>query len=259
MKNRMHILRQLIILTGTMLAFLSLSAQDYEYTTKAKHTPNNFGKRYCVGVIFGPGIDWLQPKTIDYTRDKTVFNFRAGVTLDINFTHDTYYYFTTGVLFNYDGGRMQFKDYATIDSTFTLAHINRKYQAYYLTIPTGIKLKTPNFGNFVIAANFGLYHSFLLSSSLKDKISIEAAGEIVDIDPSRIGHAKTKPLWIREAVYAGLGLEYIIRDNFRAFFYTNFSHTFTNFFNGKKCANTHSGEKEIAKLNSVEFIVGLNF
>lgn len=246
-----------------MLAVVSLSAQnqdpDYELTAKAKHNASGQGRRFTVGVAFGPGIDWLQPKTKDYNRDGAVFNFRAGVNFDVNFTQATYYYFSTGLFFHYDGGRLAFRDFATIDSIPMAADISRRYKAYYLTIPTGIKLKTPDFNNFVIAANFGMYHSFLLSSSVKDKVSIEAAGEMVEISPERIGHAETRPLKIREAIYAGLGLEYIIRGDFRAFFYANFSHTFTNFFNGQKCWNGISGEREIAKLNSVEFIVGLNF
>lgn len=263
MNNSLRFLKQIILFAGIMLAFVSLSAQnqeqDYELTAKAKHNNNGMGRRFTVGVAFGPGIDWLQPKTIDYTREKTVFNFRAGVLFDVNFTQATYYYFSTGLFFHYDGGRLAFRDFTRIDSIPQAADISRRYKAYYLTIPTGIKLKTPDFSNFVIAANFGMYHSFLLSSSIKDKVTIEAAGEMVEISPERIGHAETRPLKIREAIYAGLGLEYIIRGDFRAFFYANFSHTFTNFFNGQKCWNGISGEKEVAKLNSVEFIVGLNF
>lgn len=258
MNNRTRLLKRIFILAGMMLAFVSLSAQnqdqDYELTAKAKHNTNGLGRRFTVGVAFGPGIDWLQPKTIDYAREKTVFNFRAGVIFDVNFTQATYYYFSTGLFFHYDGGRLAFRGITTIDSIPTVTDINRRYKAYYLTIPTGIKLKTPDFNNFVIAANFGMYHSFLLSNSVKDKVSIEVAGEMVEISP----HAETHPLKIREAIYAGLGLEYIIRGDFRAFFYANFSHTFTNYFNGKVC-RTINDEKEIAKLNSVEFIVGLNF
>ena len=266
MNNSLRFLKHIIIFAGIMLTFVALSAQnqdpDYELTAKAKHNASGQGRRFTVGVAFGPEIDWLQPKTIDYNRDGTVFGFRAGVNFDVNFTQATYYYFSTGLFFHYDGGRLAFRDHITYDDTVHVqASISRRYKAYYLTIPTGIKLKTPDFNNFVIAANFGMYHSFLLSSSVKDKASIEineVEGKMVDIS-ERIGHAETRPLKIREAIYAGLGLEYIIRGDFRAFFYANFSHTFTNFFNGQKCWNGITGEKEVAKLNSVEFIVGLNF
>lgn len=246
--------KQFFSLTFLLICCFTLAGQ--EYAAKASSSSNSSGRRISVGVAVGPGFNWLQPKTPFYEKGKSSFSIHVGVPLDVNFTKANNYYFSTGLFFDYASGNLLYPDTSIINTRPMLAQIDRKYKAYYLTIPTGIKLKTPDFNNFVIAANFGMYHSFLLSSSNEDHVSIESFG---DVDPSVITPDKTKPLWIREAVYAGLGLEYVIRGDFRSFIYVNFSHTFTNFFNGKKSINKYYNEKEVAKLNGIEFILGLNF
>lgn len=247
---RKHIFALALILVYSLTLF------GQNYTEKAKRLSDDEGRRVSVGIAVGPGMNWLQPKIPYYGKGKNSFSIHVGVPIDINFTKATNYYFSTGLFFDYASGNLIYQDTATIISKPMLALIDRTYKAYYITIPTGIKLKTPNFNKFVIAASFGMYHSILLSASNEDKVSMDDFG---DIDPSLVTPEQIKPLWIREAVYAGLGLEYVINTNFRSYIYVNFTHTFTNYFNGKKCYNGYYKTKEVAKLNGLELILGLNF
>lgn len=230
----------------SILAFfgLSLFAQ----------TSNPSGRRVTVGLTFGTAIDWLSPKTDGYESDGVKVGLRYGIPIDINFTKQANYYFiSTGLFFKHTGGKLNFTENTQLDETTYAVLMKRKYSAAYLVIPTGIKLKTPSFSNFVFAGNFGLSHAFLLDSKKVDEYKI---GDTPIQDPKKMKY--NKALFFNEAVYIGIGFEYIIKDDFRANFFINYNYTLTNYFSNK-AKNDYSGQKEKGNLGSVDFVVGVTF
>ena len=219
------------------------------------HEPHEsgFGKRVTLGLSFGIGPDWLNPRTDSLYRNGPIVALKYGIPIDINFNHKENYYFTTGLFFNHSGGKLHFTGigYAADSS---LRVLDRQYSAIYLTIPTGIKLKTPSMNGFVVAANFGLYHSFRLNAKAFDKY--HAHGD--NVKTNKYMYMDETALF-REAGYIGLGMEYVVTDNFRLYFYTIYNHTFTNFFNPRKSYNLANGTKDKASLGGVELQIGLCF
>ena len=217
------------------------------------HRPHDaeFGKRITLGVSFGVGPGMLNPRTDSVNRAGVVVTMRYGIPLDINFTTKNNYYFTTGVFFSHSGGRLRFVD--DIEEVGVVETM-RKYNAIYLTIPTGIKLKTPSMKGFVVAAKFGLYHSFRLTAKAFDQYELEDRKVTTD----KYMYKEQTALF-SEAGFIGLGMEYVIKDDFRAFFYVSYAHTFINFFGKKAEANFLSGRDMRATAGNIEFMVGICF
>ncbi len=214
---------------------------------------NPAGRRVTVGLSFGPSIDWLTPKIENYDGGGIKIGVKYGIPVDINFTKQANYYFSTGLFFSHNGGKLKFMDYTTILDSTNLVSMNRSYSATYLIIPTGIKLKTPSFKNFVIAGNFGLSHGFLLKGKKLDKYKIG------DDDMGDLKKENYKELlFFKETIYVGVGVEYIIKDDFRANFFINYNYTLTNFFSGK-AFNEYYKIKEKGNLGSVDFVFGVTF
>lgn len=207
------------------------------------------GKRVTVGLSVGPSIDWLGPKTEGYEGNGAKMGLRYGIPVDINFTEANNYYFSTGILFSHSGGKLKFTDYRPDQSVPEVADISRKYNSIYISIPTGVKLKAPNFGDFVVAGNFGFYHGFLLSSRYVDSYNGSRDSRKADFKRAN---------FFKESLYVGLGVEYIIQDDFRASLYINYSYTLTNYFKNKT-NNEYTGQKERGNLNCLEFIFGIQF
>ena len=215
---------------------------------------NPAGRRVTVGLSFGPSIDWLSPKTDNYQGDGIKIGVKYGIPVDINFTKQANYYFSTGLFFSHNGGKLKFMDNTILDSNTYSVLMNRSYSATYLIIPTGIKLKTPSFKNFVFAGNFGLSHGFLLKGKKLDQCKI---GDRDIVDPKKVNYKEL--LFFKESVYVGVGVEYIIKDDFRANFFINYNYTFTNFFSGKALNEYYGNIKEKGNLGSIDFVFGVTF
>lgn len=219
------------------------------------HEPreNGIGKRVTLGLSFGIGPDWLNPRTDSLYRNGPIVALKYGIPIDINFNQKENYYFTTGIFFNHSGGKFHLTGLG-YGADSVLRILDRQYSAIYLTIPTGIKLKTPSMNGFVVAANFGLYHSFRLNAKVFDKYRFQGN----DVKTNKYMYMDETALF-REAGYIGLGMEYVVTDNFRLYFYAIYNHTFTNFFNPKKSYNLANDVKDKASLGGVELQIGLCF
>ena len=204
-------------------------------------------KKVNVGITVGPTIDWISVKTAGYTKGGALIGICYGVPLDVNLTGDENYYFSTGIKMEHVGGKLKYKDVQEGDVT-------RKYNAIFLSIPTGIKLKTPSFSDFVIAGHFGLSHAVALSSKKMDRIKVS------DIEEKTLKKTKYEEgLFFKESLYAGIGLEYIIKNNSRASFMVNYSYAFTNYHNRKALSYFDNNERLKGNLNTVEFVFGIFF
>lgn len=236
-------MKKRIILFFALLFFTTglIFAQENNFTA-IEFSPE--GKRVKVGLVVGTGVDWFMPKNLKFEREGASMNFQVGIPIDINLTKESYYYFTTGLIFQHLGGKMKFES-DLIEPTPIAT--KRYYPSMYLTIPTGIKLKTPQFKKFVFGVNFGLYHSFLLSAKVKDKYRYNDKDYITE-------QKSTKEMAIfKEAAYIGIGGEFIIKNDFRAFLFVNYVYSFTNSFSRSNMEN------EKGNLSSVEIIFGVNF
>jgi len=207
------------------------------------------GRRYSLGFCVGSGADWIIPKSDGFSNAGAVASLRYGIPVDINFTTATNYYFTTGLMFQHLGGKQKFTLSDTANNLMNIEGNIRSYRSIFITIPVGVKLKTPDFKNFVFAVNFGLQQSFSISSKATDKYQLEdgTKGNIKRNDFSK------STFLFREAAYMGIGLEYVIKDDFRVNLFFNYSYTFTNYFR----KSTEWGEK--GNLNSLEIVLGCNF
>lgn len=242
MKNMKTRILTIFILLGLSLGYVTAQTNTKKDTIVPPH-----GKRVIVGLMVGSGADWIKPRNDKFTTNGGYANLSYGIPVDINFTTGQYYYFSTGVMFHHLGGKLKF-DLAEPASPTGLVETKRLYRSIYLTIPTGIKLKTPQFKNFIFGGNFGLYHSFLLSAKSYDKYTIGNT----DIKKTNAPYVNQMAIF-REAGYLGIGGEYIIKGEFRVFLYVNYAYSFTNFFSRNNIL------KEKGNVNSVEVITGFSF
>ncbi|MDL2297340.1 PorT family protein [Bacteroidales bacterium OttesenSCG-928-B11] len=229
-------MKKTLLIVCLILSSISLLAQD--------------GKRVNIGLSIGPSIDWISPKTDNYERDGIGIGLRYGVPVDINFTHGSNYYFSTGIKFEHIGGKMNFP---FIYNEKEVA-LNRKYTAMFLSIPTGIKLKTPTFGSMVFAGNFGFLHGLKLNGKFIDTWVDENGNNVMQNKKEEYENCA----FFKESIYVGLGAEYIIQEDFRASFYINYAYTITNFFN-KKAINPTTNLREKGNPGAVEFVFGIHF
>ncbi len=212
-----------------------------------------FGKRISLGLSFGMGPNWLNPRSDSLNRGGVTLALKYGIPIDVNFTQKENYYFTTGLFFNHSGGKLAFNGIAA-GTDNQLLPLTRQYSAIYVTIPTGIKLKTPSMDGFVIAANFGLYHSFRINAKASDQYSFQ--GDEVKSD--KYMYTESAALF-SETGFIGLGTEYVVSDNFRVYFYALYNHSFLNYFNPKNSNNLATGAKDKATVGGVELQIGLSF
>lgn len=254
MKNKIFLTILIVAFTLSVFGQVENPAKEENVGKGAKASTGHVtpGRRYTLGFTFGTGADWMVVRGDSALRAGAVVNLRYGVPIDINFTKASNYYFTTGLLMHHSGGKTKFDEMVYSNGEETHAQNvtkTRTYRSIYLTIPTGIKLKTPDFKKFVFGVNLGLYHSFRLTSRTVDKFTIGNS----ETTEKNNKFEKSTALF-REAGYLGIGLEYIIKNDFRAYFYMNYAYTFTNYFSKKARSATQD-----AKLNSVEFVLGCTF
>jgi len=210
-------------------------------------------KKIVVGITAGPSIDWFFQKNDHYEKGGIIIGVRYGIPLDVNLTDAENYYFSTGLKVEHSGGKIKYKGvydkFPEENASFTTA-----YNSIFFSIPTGIKLKTPSFNNFVIAGNFGLSHALALHNTKKNHVDVGKV-EVIDKKWSKYENCS----FFKESVFVGIGLEYIIRDNCRASFMANYSYSFTNYHNRKAVNQFETKEKLKGNLNAIDFVFGIFF
>lgn len=216
-----------------------------------------FGSIVNFGITFAPNIGWMYDHTAGYEKNGVVMGMRYGVNLNLNLTKRKNFYFSTGLFGEHCGGKMQFIDNIPIGSTWiadsTLTH--RTYRSIYLTIPTGITMKSNSFSNFYVCGNVGLSHSFNLNATNTDSYLFDD-GELW----SREKKDSDEAALFKESFFVGLGMEYAVTPNMRAGVMINYVQSITNYFKGKgKAQNGYSGLDQRANLGYVEIALNINF
>ena len=62
----------------------------------------------------------------------------------------------------------------------------------------------------------------------------------------------------KESIFAGIGLEYVIKNNLKGKLYVNYSQSLNNYFS-KNAKNSCTGVKEKAAIGTIEVLFGLSF
>lgn len=219
--------------------------------------PGN-GSRINFGITFAPTITWMYPHTQGYESNGALMGLRYGVNLNINLTKRKNYYFSTGLFAEHCGGKMKFLDNVTKSELFDLDSIptQRDYRSIYLTIPTGVTLKTNSINNFFVCGNLGLMHSFNLRASNVDSYLFGEDEELW----SRQEQMSQEATLFKETAYVGLGFEYSVTPKMRAGLMLNYVHSLTNYFKGPGLAqNSYSKVDQKANLGYVEIALNINF
>ncbi len=237
------------VLVATLLIVTWCSFAQNNYVPPAKPY------KVLVSVFAGPTLDWVQPSTVNYALVSPSLGARVGIPVDINLTDEENYYFSTGVHMKFDNTLLTFPEQYPFQNYVDTVITTRNYSAFYLTIPTGIKLKTNTFGKSVVGLNLGLYHSFFISGKTYDSFKINTlSSDQYSVTTTRKDNVYSA--MFKESVYAGIGYEYRIKSNLRAYAYANYVFTFTNYFR-LDSFNSVSGLKESAITQGVELIVGI--
>ncbi|MCQ2264819.1 MAG: PorT family protein [Bacteroidales bacterium] len=256
--------------------------QDYSNNNKKKnklpnsHSADSYndleGRRVVVGITFGPTFNWMNwknhkaaPEGYWRSSPATRVGLRYGLNLDVDLTKEKHFFVSTGVLVEHTGGNLEFDDYVIMEDVTLERKINRTYNSIYLTIPTAVTLRTPSFSNFIICGNVGLYHSFNVYARYQSRFEInpDLPAE-VEKEKAFVNHVTTD--WVqdkevaifKESIFAGLGVEYVIKNNLKAKLYINYAQSLNNYFS-KNATNDRTGVKEKASIGTVELLLGLSF
>lgn len=255
-------MKKSILLSVIMVALVwGVCAQD---TTKRKAQrlsstfikDPGFGSPINFGVTFAPTISWMYPHTEGYDKNGVIMGLKYGVNLNINLTKRKNFYFATGIFAEHCGGKMKFLDNIPFGSLFTAdsTPTQRTYRSIYLTIPTGILLKTHSINNFYICGNLGFLHGFNLNATSTDSYLID--GELW----SREKRDSQEAALFKEAFFAGVGFEYSVTPTMRAGLMLNYTQSLTNYFKGKgRAQNSLSKLDQRANLGYVEIALNINF
>ena len=273
----------------SMIIFLSSGAFAQEYysssssssnTEKKNNEKKNIPKdlynnlparRVVFGITFGPSFNWMNwknhkaaPEGYERSTPGSVkLGLRYGVNLDIDLNMKKNFYVSTGILIEHTGGSLTFTDQLTlIDDTPIIRKIDRGYNSIYFTIPTAITFRTPSFSNFIICGNIGLYHSFNLYARYQSGFQIDPTA--TDTDKESINYVTTN--WakdsevalFKESVFAGFGVEYVIKKNLKGKLYFNYAQSLNNYFS-KNAKNSLTDVQEKASIGTVEILLGLSF
>ncbi len=229
------------------------------------------GRRVVFGITFGPSFNWMNwknhkaaPKGYERSAHESVkLGLRYGVNVDIDLTKSKNFYVSTGILIEHTGGSLNFNDdIHLVDKTLENINIDRKYKSIYFSIPTAITLRTPSFSHFIICGNIGLYHAFNLYSRYQSRFQIDPTAR--DVDKETINYVTTdwakdnEVALFKESVFAGIGVEYVIRKHLRGKLYVNYAQSLNNYFS-KNAKNSRTGVQEKAAIGTVEILLGLYF
>lgn len=275
-------MKKIISILVVMLLFSTTYAQSGYTTGNDKRSSKNSSNekdaynsieahRVVFGITAGPTLNWFNwknhraaPEGYERShRGALKVGARYGLNIDVDLNLEKHFFVSTGVFIEHTGGSLQFSDNLNILGDIVPKKLDREYRSTYVTIPTAITLRTPSFSNFIICGNVGFYHSFNIYARYKSSFQLDD-NTFDDSDKEIINHlstdwAKDKEVALfKESVFAGLGFEYVIRNNFKVKFMVNYAQSLNNFYK-KSAVNSYTNVKEKASIGTVEFLFGFYF
>ena len=216
---------------------------------------SNENRRVFVGLSFGPTADWLVAVK-DSTRSKAKTGFITGINTDISLTKKRIFYISTGLLFRYLQCEYSFRNLYSfnIKDTSIIYSTVRTYQTMYLTIPTGVRIRTAPSNGCVFSAKTGLYHNFKIVGNQFDSFKFE---EQPEYNLTTKKEKNIDAVLFAESIYVGLGFEYVLKNNSRAFINVDYSCQF-NYFSSKAKSNI-SDNRFKGIIHSLHIVFGFMF
>jgi len=238
-------MKRFVLMLVLIVTTCSLMAQN-------NYVPPTKPYKVLVSFFAGPSLDWVQPKTIQYELVAPSLGFRVGVPVEINLTDRENFYFTTGFHVKFENSVLQLPEKYEIINYDVIT--KRYYSNFYLTIPTGIKMKVAISPKSMLGLNLGLYHSLFLSGKTYDKFNINSYSTDYAITTNKVDNKYGA--MFKESAFGGIGYEFKINPNLRAYVYANYVMTFTNFF-APNSLNSVNLQKESAISQGIELLVGI--
>ncbi len=251
----------------------------------AQDTGENDLKNFRFGLKATGMVNWYKPE------DKNKFTSqgataRGSYGLITEFRMNKVVSFATGVQVDYDGGRLAFNENDTnfyflskdlellerSDSTSTASKYrlnSRFYRTTYLTIPIGLKLKSPEIGALTYFGQFGVNASFRLKSRADDKLNAVSGGasnETINQQVSQSDILNTTDMNIfKFSLNIGVGAEWSIAGSTSLVFGLNWYNGFSNVLKSeskylfRNRNNGYEATKQNAKSNAIALTVGILF
>lgn len=243
-------MKRFVLMLVLIVTTCSLMAQN-------NYVPPTKPYKVLVSFFAGPALEWVQPKTVGYDLVAPSLGFRAGVPIEINLTERENFYFTTGIHVKFEHSSLTLPEkYELLAGTpSVIVNTNRKYSNFYLSIPTGIKMKVAISPKSMLGLNLGLYHSLFLSGKTYDEFNLSNISTTDYSITTNLVDNKYGAMF-KESGFGGIGYEYKINPNLRAYVYANYVLTFTNFF-APNSMNSVNLQKESAISQGVELLVGI--
>jgi len=216
-------MKRSILLFAILLTYSFAMGQRHQHSTDKKVPDSQYNENPNVlfEVRFGPSVNWFAPTSNILKRERVKGGFIAGVGVDVNLIEKRFLYFSTGLSFKYLQGGILFSNqypFSLMDTSFLLP-AKRYYETMYLTIPTGIKFRTPSSKNCVFIGEIGLSHNFKVAGNQYDRFEFpekEKHAETEYFMTTKIIKNKDAALFA-EAGYMGAGFEYILGNRTRVF------------------------------------------
>jgi hypothetical protein len=180
------------------------------------------------GVSLDPQIAWLSSDLKRIESNGTVGGLNVGLNMDTFFSRNHAFY--TGFFIETTGGNLKYRDGITLHSKDTpnfkvASNGNVKYRTQYITIPTGIKLRTNPMGYNTLYAIMGLRTSFKLKTKgyTEDGLASNMNGPEMDGEV-----LENTTYWINLGYQLGIGTEYSLGGNVSLIFGLTYNNGITN-------------------------------
>jgi hypothetical protein len=219
---------------------------------------SNENRSVFFGLSFGPTADWFSPINNKPTSRIAKGGFITGLNVDVRLTKNKIVFFTTGLHFKYLQGELQFNEKYTFkfisDSAFIIP-TTRSYQTMYLTIPTGIKFRTPPMDGCVFLGKLGFAHHFKISGNQYDRFLLPEPSTNYNVITDKIKN-KDAALFA-ESGFVGIGFEYVFKNSTRAFINVDYNCQF-NYFSAN-ARNSITDTRFKAVIHSLQIVLGFMF
>lgn len=210
-------------------------------------------RKFKIGLYGDLGTSWLKPKSKDLNYSGLKSSYGFGLMVDYYFAKN--YIFNTGFYVNYAGGKVDYLNKQTVDTSSFLqtGTLEKNYSVQYLELPINLKLKTNQIGYLSYFAVLGLNTGFRLKSVSDDKFLYNnntTTYETLEND------AKNDINFFKFSFNIAAGAEYEVNNSLSVFGQLSFGN---GLFDILKTSTSINPDKHIASLNKMALTVGVIF
>lgn len=158
------------------------------------------------GVHFDPQFSWMNPQARDIKKSNTFIGINGGLIVENYFAEN--YAFSTGLELGNQGGSLKFSEPTTINVYNEVDSLEAgttvDYRLQYISIPTGIKLKSNQIG----------YFTYFVMLGFTPQLNINAKGTSSDSDRTLDKDDISEEINLFNLAYHfGGGIEYAIGED----------------------------------------------